>query len=119
MIDPKLEKLNTKLGGKLTKDRPSYPEVLRTFEERRIDWIEEGISKAIIIQPLFEVKGVNSRIWNFINIAWYDDGESVHRPQWIKSIVEKKAFEIIELSIDDLLIESETNLKSIKMEDLN
>jgi hypothetical protein len=48
-IDKKLKDLSEKLGAELTKDRPSYPEALRTFEERRIDWTENGISKAIII----------------------------------------------------------------------
>ncbi len=68
-IDSKLEKLSAKLDAKLTKDRPNSPEVLRTFEERRIDWVDNNICKAIIIQPTFESNGVNSKIWNFINIA--------------------------------------------------
>jgi len=118
-IDSKLEKLSNKLEAKLSKDRPNYPESLRTFEERRIDWIDSEISKAIIIQPIFESEGVNSKIWNFINIAWYDDVKSTHRPQWIKNLVDKKSFEIIETNIDELLLKSEENLTSIKMDDLH
>jgi len=46
-IDWKLDELARKLKGELTKDRPSYPEILRTFEERRIDWIDNGIIKLL------------------------------------------------------------------------
>ncbi|MDW7691760.1 hypothetical protein R9C00_16555 [Flammeovirgaceae bacterium SG7u.111] len=117
-IDEKLEKLSAKLGAKLTKDRPGYPETLRTFEERRIDWIDEDIFKAIIIQPTFESKGVNQKIWNLINIAWCDFNDKGHRPQWISNLIDKQNFEIIETNIDSLLRESESNLVSIKQRDL-
>jgi len=117
-LDSKLEKLSTKLGANLTKDRPGYPEALRTFEERRIDWIDNGIFKAIIIQPNFESKGVNQKVWNFINIAWADFNADGHRPQWMKLLIEKKKFDVIESSIDALLMESESNLFSISMDDL-
>ncbi|MEQ9425928.1 MAG: hypothetical protein RJQ09_16000 [Cyclobacteriaceae bacterium] len=118
VIDLKLEELTTKLGAKLTKDRPAYPELLRTFEERRIDWIDNEIFKAIIIQPNFESNGVNQKIWNFINIAWADINEDGHRPQWKKLLLEKKKFDVIESSIDNLLMESENNLVRISMDDL-
>ena len=95
-IDDKLIKLSDRLNATLTKDRPSYPEALRTFEERRIDWIVNDINRAIIIQPNFEINGVNSQIWNFINIAWYDDGKSINRPQWYRNLAEKEKFENIE-----------------------
>ena len=118
-IDDKLINLANSLNARLTKDRPEYPEVLRTFEERRIDWSDNEINKAIIIQPNFEATGVNSSIWNFINIAWHDDAHSVKRPQWINILVDKGEFEMIEKNIDELLFQSEENLKKIKMEDLN
>jgi hypothetical protein len=118
LIDDKLSELAKKLNAKLTKDRPEYPEVLRTFEERRIDWNDDEIGKAIIIQPTFEATGVNSTIWNFINIAWYDDAHSLKRPQWIDILVDESQFEAIEKNIDTLLSKSEENLKKIRMEDL-
>lgn len=117
-IDSKLKILSAKLGATLTKDRPSSPEVLRTFEERRIDWIENDIFKAIIIQPTFKSTGVDSSKWNFINIAWYDDAKSVHRPQWMKNLVNQEKFQIIESKIDELLLESENTLSNISMSDL-
>lgn len=117
-IDDKLIKLSNKLNATLTKDRPSYPKALRTFEERRIDWNVNEINRAIIIQPNFEHNGVNNRIWNFINIAWYDDAKSINRPQWYKNLAEKEKFEILEKNIDELLRTSENNLQNIKMTDL-
>ena len=117
-IDIKLEMLSEKLSAKLTKDRPGYPEAFRTFEERRIDWAEGGILKAIIIQPTFESTGVNSEIWNFINIAWYNDSESRRKLVWRSKLLEKANFERIESKFDDLLIESEKTLSAIKLSDL-
>jgi hypothetical protein len=117
-IDLKLADLAQKLNARLTKDRPDYPEVLRTFEERRIDWKDDQINKAIIIQPNFEHDGVNSSIWNFINIAWFDDAVSITRPQWIRILVDKGKFETIEKNIDKLLTESEENLARVKMVNL-
>ena len=118
LIDEKLSKLANKLNAKLTKDRSGFPEALITFEERRIDWNDGEISKAIIIQPTFEATGVNSAIWNFINIAWYDDADSAKRLKWIEKLVDKCEFEVIEKQIDDLLSKSEENLKKIRMDDL-
>lgn len=117
-IDSKLVDLANKLNGRLTKDRPDYPEVLRTFEERRIDWIENDIMKTIIIQPNFEANGVNSNIWNFINLAIYDDGFSISRPKWIERLIDQKDFIFIDENIDKLLLKSEENLSNISIEDL-
>ena len=118
-IDPKLVELSQKLEAKLTKDRPSYPDALRTFEERRLDWVKEDIFRAIIIQPTFERKGVNQRKWNFINFAWKDDGKSMHRPQKIIHLVKENKFEVIENNIDELLRQSEETLLNITEGDLS
>jgi hypothetical protein len=117
-IDSKLVDLANKLNGGLTKDRPTYPEALRTFEERRIDWIENKIMKAIIIQPNFEANGVNSNIWNFINIAIYDDGFSISSPKWMEVLVDQKDFIFIDENIGKLLLKSEENLSNISIESL-
>lgn len=115
-IDPKLKTLSEKLEAKLTIDRDWDPNA--GFEERRIDWIENDIFKAIIIQPTFKSTGVDSSKWNFINIAWYDDAKSVHRPKWMNNLIDQGKFEIIELKIDELLLESENILSTISMSDL-
>lgn len=117
-IDSIIESYALDLNAKLTKDRPEYPEALRTFEERRIDWVENDIMKAIIIQPLFENNGVNQNLWNFINAAWHDDGKSFHSLSWYKDLIKEKDFSFIENSINDLLSESVKNLKAIQIKDL-
>ncbi|HYF04259.1 MAG TPA: hypothetical protein VEC36_12830 [Patescibacteria group bacterium] len=117
-IDSKIENLAMKLNARLTKDRPGYPEVLRTFEERRIDWIDNGIHKAIIIQPTFENKGVNSKIWNVTNIAWINEFIAGRRPQLIINLIDQKEFKVIENNIDELLKTSEENLIKITRNDL-
>ncbi len=117
-IDHKLTNLANRLNATLTKDRPEYPEILRTFEERRIDWRDGNIFKAIIIQPIFGMDEVDSTIWNFINTAWFDDGHSIERPQWINILAEKTDFQIIEENIDNLLSKSVNNLKAIEMRHL-
>ncbi len=117
-IDVKLDELSARLGTNLTKDRPGSPEVLRTFEERRIDWVEDGINKAIIIQPTFEITGVNLSIWNFINLAWIKKNGVAQKPGWAKNLITKMDFKVIEENIDILLNESLNNLKTIKIEDV-
>lgn len=117
-IDKKLIALSEKLNAKLAIDRPSYPEELRTFEERRIDWVKDDIFLAIIIQPIFSKSGVNQKKWNFINFAWKDDGKSSHRPQKFVYLIKEKKFKEIEQNIDSLLIQSEVALQSITENEL-
>jgi len=105
------------MNAKLSKDRPLYPKILRTFEERRIDWTDGKIRKAIIIQPNFEVTGVNQSIWNLLNVAWLDN-KFPHEKTWSKHLVEKKDFSFIENAITELLSESIKNLNKITIEDL-
>jgi hypothetical protein len=116
-IDAIIESYAANLDARLSKDRPAYPEALRTFEERRIDWVENGIMKAIIIQPNFEANGVNQDLWNFINIAWHN-GVSPHSLTWRKDLIKEKDFSYIENAIDDLLSESVRNLKAIQLKNL-
>ena len=77
-IDLKMRTLANKMNAKVSKDRPEYPQALRTFEERRIDWIEDNINKAIIFQPNFELKGANEEKWNFGVAAWYLKGQLIY-----------------------------------------
>ena len=68
-IDKNLELIAEKLQAKITIDRPWAPKSFHTFEERRIDWEETGLNKAIIIQPYFGSSRVDNTKWSFINIA--------------------------------------------------
>ena len=117
-IDPILIETSKRLNAKLSKDRPHYPEALRTFEERRIDWLDNEINKAIIIQPTFEVSGVDSSLWNFVNLAWTKKNGVAQKPGWSKNLVLKEDFDIIEKSIDKLIDESIRNLQCISIADV-
>ncbi|MCG7754803.1 hypothetical protein [Flavihumibacter cheonanensis] len=113
-IDFKLINFSNNIGAQLSRDRPEYPEELKIFEERRIDWIDDGINKAIIIQPDFEINGVNKESWNFILFAWYNDANSVDIPRWIEILISKKNFNFIESQIDKLLEEAIFKLNNIE-----
>lgn len=115
-IDPKLEILSNQLGGRLSINRDWDPTA--GFEERRIDWVDGEINKAIIIQPTFEDVSVNSSIWNFYNIAWIKINAIALKPGWRKKLVVKKEFNEIETQIDQLLLDSVKNLKAIEIEDV-
>ena len=117
-IDSKLIEFASKIGATLTMDRPGYPSELRTFEERRIDWTENEICKAVIIQPTFKANGVNSNKWNLINIAWFDNTDSNKRLQWFESLISEKEFKYIESDIANLIEKSYINLRRLTIKDL-
>ena len=118
-VDPLLSELAAEIGTSVTKDRPNYPETLRTFEERRIDWNDGIIRKAIIIQPTFEFTGVNSELWNFLNVAWIDKIHNGSKPNWSRTLIEKQTFNTIEENINNLLKSSLDVLKQISEKDLH
>lgn len=113
-IDNQLTKLANRLEGKLTIDRPSYPEALRTFEERRIDWMHNGIFKAIIIHPKFEVNGVNSSLWTFKIVAWENGSNGIRKNSWRKDLIHEQDFSIIENDIQNLIEKGEEELKKVE-----
>jgi len=115
-IEEILETASAELNARLSKNRPGMPEPLRTFEERRIDWVDNEINKAIIIQPTFEKDGVNSDYWNFRIVAWkWIEGE---RKDFVEAYVTKKIFGEIEEKIDLLLDKAKKRLGEIQEEDL-
>ena len=118
-IDDKLYSFAIKLNATLSKDRPHFPREMINFEERRIDWYDNQIKKAIIIQPTFTAKGVDSSLWNFINIAWIEQNGIAIKPGWQSCLIDKKDFSEIEKQIDQLLTKSEQNLKSVEIKDLS
>ena len=117
-IDNKLEVLAKQLNAALSVDRPNYLEPLRTFEERRIDWIENGVNKAIIIQPSFEAFGIDDSKWSFINVAWINKNGVAQKPGWRRMLVDKDKFTIIEENIDKLILDSKRNLVSVSLSDI-
>ena len=115
-IDLKMRTLANKMNAKVSKDRPEYPQALRTFEERRIDWIEDNINKAIIFQPNFELKGANEEKWNFGVAAWYFEGTTDLR--FSENLVKETHFESIANQLDQLLIDAVGRLSQINMAEL-
>ena len=113
-IDQKLKIFSEHIDATLRIDRDWDPNA--GFEERRIDWVENEINKAIIIQPTFKINGVDSSIWNFINLAWVKKNGVAQKPGWRKELIKEKDFREIEMNIDNLLYESYENLKKIKNE---
>ena len=114
-IDKTLKIFAKNIFAQLTIDRP-FPQ--NYFEERRIDWIKNGINKAILIHPNFEIDGINSKKWNLTLVALtYNHIED--RIQWIYYLVEEKNFEVIENNIEDFLKISYKKLKSIKIDNLS
>ena len=112
-IDSQIIELSNRLNAKISIDRPGYPESMRTFEERRIDWIDNDIRKAIIIQPNFEIKGVNSELWNFKLVAWNTGNGRTRKNTWVKDLIKEEMFSKIEGSIKDLLATALETLKEI------
>jgi hypothetical protein len=112
-IDQQLSRVAKELNAYISKDRIEV-------EERRIDWTEDGIQKAIIIQPVFEDLGVNHSLWNFINFAWIDLGipEKFLWPRWEKRLAARVELDYIIGNIEELLSQSIANLKSIDRRDL-
>jgi len=115
-IDPKLRIIANRLQATLKIDREWGPAA--GFEERRIDWVQDEINKAIIIQPTFESTGVNSTIRNFYAFAWIKINRVAHKPGWKKELVVKEDFRVIETEIDRLLEEAVKHLLNVKIEDV-
>ncbi|MCZ8356245.1 MAG: hypothetical protein O9340_16010 [Cyclobacteriaceae bacterium] len=116
-IDLKLRTMANKMNAKVSKDRSEYPQALVTFEERRIDWIEDNINKAIIFQPNFESKGVNEEKWNFGVAAWFFEGTTDLR--FSEELVKEQHFESIANQLDKLLTDAAGRLSKINMIELD
>jgi len=86
------------------------------FEERRIDWQQDGINRAIIIQPDFLATGVDTTKWNFRAVAWQDSAHQKRTAHY--DLATSVAFWAIEGRIDTLLAEARTYLNAIQVSDL-
>jgi len=80
--------------------------------------LREFANKAIIIQPHLTINGIDSSKWDFTNIAWLKDAADSENRSYIKNLLEKVSFDNIEQDIDQLLRQSEKNLREIKKMDL-
>ena len=116
-LDLRLEKVAGELNAILTKNRNGFSD-LHAFEERRIDWVENGINKAIIIQPSFTVVGVDNSQWNFNLVAWIKRKGIAEKPGWVLSLLKNKEFSEIENNMEDLITLAKEKLKAITLDDV-
>lgn len=89
-----------------------------TAKARKIVWFDGIIGKAILLQPHLTPYGISPGLWNFINLAWLEDGPAGEKPMWELYLHKGVRMSVISKSIDSLLATSEKNLKQIKRTDL-
>lgn len=114
-IDEKLEALAHDVNAVLTRDRNSTES---DFEERRIDWIDNGIKKAIIIQPTFTANGIDNSRWNFFNLAWTLENGMAQKPTLLRTLIFEADFGQIEEQIDSLISQSQRNLMHVTLDEV-
>lgn len=117
-IENKLAEYAQLLNGVISIDRPNYPKSLRTFEERRIDWIDGSLNKSIVIHPKFELAGVNSNLWTFKLVAYSIGENGLRKNSWTNELVSHQDFDSIEKEIDNLLKLGKSELEGIVESDL-
>jgi hypothetical protein len=101
----------------------SFDEIIVPKEKiqfRKIIWIDGNIGKAIIINPNFQNRNIDTPDWDFVILAWQQDGGSKEkgRPFWEKRLLQKVNFVTIEKNIDQLLQQAIEKLSSVKKTDL-
>ena len=115
-IDSLLEQFAQKQNAKLTRNRDGMSLDIFKFEERRIDWIRNGINRAVIIQPEFTSSGVDRNKWRLLNVAWKGTGyKKIVTEQILTAGVD---FNEIEKDIEEWLAKSDTYLNGIEQKDL-
>ena len=85
---------------------------------KHIVWNDGRLGKAIFIQQHSGMDGIDTTAWDFSNIAWLQDTQTIAKPAFVKNVLTKVDFRIIESNIEGLLNESEKVLGVIKEEDL-
>jgi hypothetical protein len=114
-LEAQLKQCAAEQQAVLTQDRQGMS--LRFgFEERRIDWQQDGINRAIIIQPDFLETGVDTTKWNFSAVAWQGSGHEKRTIDY--ELATSVAFQAIAERVDSLLLEARTYLNAIQASDL-
>lgn len=117
-IDSKLVHFAERLGAKATDGSEFYLNGFPLSIHRRIYWVEEGISKIILIQPSSKTlsKAPGPETWDFLNIAWIER-ESSPKRFWRQYLVFEGGFSVINNNIDELLIRSLQHLSNVSIEE--
>jgi hypothetical protein len=112
------KKHNAKISTVWSKVQNHDPEGSDSFLVKHIVWIDNRFGKAVFIQQHSDFNGVDTTAWDFSNIAWLQDTPLTAKSTFVKNLLTKVEFQIIEKDIEQLLSKSEKVLGSIKVEDL-
>jgi hypothetical protein len=122
LIDSKLRdfasKHNAEVATVWAKFYSHIPDDTGTYAIKRIVWTDSLFVKAIIIQPHLDPTGLDSTAWDLTNVAWLENRKAGEKRSYVKNLLTKVKFEVIEKKIDQFLSQSEKNLQEIKIEDL-
>ena len=112
------DKYNAKLYTVWSKIQRQDPSGFDSFLVRQIVWTDDRFGKAIFIGQHSDINSIDTSSWDFSNIAWIQDTDATAKPTYLKDLLIKVDFQVIERDIEQLLRTSEKNLRAIKMEDL-
>lgn len=122
LIEGKLQEFADKHDAKIStvwsKIQTHDPDESDSFLVKHIVWNDGRFGKAVFIQQHSDINGVDTTAWDFSNIAWIQDTQVIAKPTYVKNLLTKVNFKIIERDIQQLLSKSEEVLSVIKMEDL-
>ena len=119
ILDDKLEGFAKKYNTQVTSPKITYyPQVEDSLESRQIEWVDDNIGKALMIQPHQKSSGISSKTWDVYNLAWLINAPTWEKPFCRYDLLKNAELTTLERNIDQLLSQSEQKLGSIKIEDL-
>jgi hypothetical protein len=89
-----------------------------SLEYREASWVDGAIAKAILIQPHVDTAGIKLNTWDVCNLAWIIHAPTFEKPFCTYYLLKNADISILERNIDQLLSQSDENLRHVKVEDL-
>jgi hypothetical protein len=89
-----------------------------SLEYREVSWVDGAIAKAILIQPHVDTAGIKLNTWDVCNLAWIIHAPTFEKPFCTYYLLKNADISILERNIDQLLSQSDENLRHVKVEDL-
>ena len=111
-------KYNAKLSTVWSKLERHDPDGSDSFLVKHIVWTDGRLGKAVIIQQHNDIKGVDTTAWDILNLAWLEDTQLIAKPTYVKYLLTKVDFQIIERNIEQQLNKSEKSLSMVKVDSL-
>lgn len=112
------EKHDAKISTVWSKIQKHDPEGSDSFLVKHIVWNDNRLGKAVFIQQHSDINGVDTTAWDLSNLAWLQDTQAIVKPTFVKNLLTKVNFQIIEKDIVQLLSKSDKVLLAVKLEDL-